>query len=786
MSIYISLFISLVGTALVGAPAFFILRNIARKKLIERLKLKLFLVRLPLANKEGKELKKEIGVMEQLLSALASFGKYFVFELAVPSIGQEIHFYVSVPGSAREMLVRQVQALWRDADVSEAEEYTIFNYAGAVAGASLKQKESYALPIRTYQEFDADPFLSILGGFARINEVGEGCAIQIAVQPSSGYDKKLARNAIGGLKKGQKLKDVLKGHSFSFSDIVSAVNPEKDDEKYKEKVIDEGAIKALEMKIGKPLFRVNVRVIASAPSQYQADAIADGITAGFSQFASPERNEFKILKPKHFQDFIQEFTFRAFEDKETMILNTEELASIFHFPTAFTEMPRLRYLKSREAPPPPQLSREGIILGESRYRSGHVEIRLAKEDRRRHLYIVGQTGTGKSVFINNCVKQDMENGEGVCVIDPNGDLFEDILRQVPQGRIKDVIAFDPGDLSYPLGVNMLEYDMHFPEQKTFIINELMTIFDTLYDLKATGGPLFEQYARNALLLLMDDPTDGYTILEIPRVLSDTEFRKKLLLKCKNILTKDFWEKEAEKAGGEASLVNMVPYISSKFNTFIANDFVRPIIAQSKSSLDFRKVMDERKILVVNLSKGRIGELNASLLGMILVGKLTIAAFSRADIPMEKRKDFYLYIDEFQNFTTPSISTILSEARKYRLCLTVAHQFISQLKEPIRDAVFGNVGSMVAFRVGSDDAEFLAKQFTPVFNENDIMNIDNLNAHVKILIHNQVYPPFNMFVPFPSKGNEEFIELARENTRHTYGRLRGEIEEEIFKRIKNVR
>ncbi|MFA6407734.1 MAG: type IV secretory system conjugative DNA transfer family protein [Candidatus Paceibacterota bacterium] len=785
MSVYISLFISLVGTTVVGVVAFFILRAIARKKLAERLHLRLFLVRLPLVDKEGKELKKEIGVMEQLLSALAAFGKYFVFEMAVPAVGQEIHFYVSVPASAREMLVRQVQALWRDADVSEAEDYTIFNYTGAVAGASLKQKEAYALPIRTYQEFDADPFLSILGGLTHINEVGEGCAIQIVVQPSSGSDKKVIRNAIGGLKKGQKLHSTIKGPSFSFSDVVNAVNPKGDDKKYEEKVIDEAAIKALEMKVGKPLFKVNVRVVASAPSQYQADAIADGVTAGFSQFASPERNEFKIIKPKRLQDFIQAFTFRAFEEEDAMILNSEEIASIFHFPTPFTEMPRLRYLKSREAPPPSQLSREGISIGESRYRGGHIKIKLAREDRRRHLYVVGQTGTGKSVFINNCVGQDMKNGEGVCVIDPNGDLFEDILKRVPKERMKDVIVFDPSDLSYPLGMNMLEYDARFPEQKTFIINELMMIFDTLYDLKATGGPLFEQYARNALLLLMDDPADGFTILEIPRVLSDAEFRKKLLVKCKNILAKDFWEKEAEKAGGEAALANMVPYISSKFNTFIANDYVRPIIAQSKSSLDFRKIMDEGKILVVNLSKGRIGELNASLLGMILVGKLTIAAFSRADIPMEKRKDFYLYIDEFQNFTTPGISTILSEARKYRLCLTVAHQFISQLKEPIRDAIFGNVGSMVAFRVGADDAEFLAKQFAPVFGASDIMNIDNLNAHIKILINNQVYPPFNIFVPFPLQGSEELIELAREHTRQIYGRPRNEVEEEIYKRLKAV-
>lgn len=785
MSTLISILFFLAAFA-VAAGGFVFFRLEDKKKIRALLGMKLLLVKLPKVSPEGKQLNDEINLSEQFFSGFSSFKEPIVFEVAVPYIGEDILFYAAISEKSIPALMRHIQSVWKDAKVEIAEDYNIFNNSGAVSAAKITQKKPFPFPIRTYRDLEVDTFSPIIGGLSKISDLGEGGAIQYIVFPANKKEKKRLKSTMQSLKKGEKETFSASDLLISPHDISQAITKGYPDEEKKEekKEIDENAIKALERKSSKPLFRVNIRIIASAPDQRTADSIVDGIAIGFSQLNSPEFNELNVVKPSSVKNLIHAFSFRIFDKEEGVVLNTEELASVFHFPTPFTTAPKIKNLRYKEVPPPSEIPKDGLVLGTSRYRDHAKAIRITREDRRRHLYILGQTGTGKSVLLNNLSVQDMRSGEGLCVIDPNGDLFEDVLARVPKNRVDDVIVFDPSDLQFPFGLNMLEYDARFPEQKTFIINELISIFDTLYDLKTTGGPMFEQYTRNALLLLMDNPAAGYTILEIPRVLSDGSFRRRLLDSCTNMIAKDFWEKEAEKAGGEAALANLVPYITSKFNTFIANDYVRPIIAQSKSTLRFREIMDEGKILLVNLSKGRIGEMNASLLGMIIVGKMTLAAFSRTDIPVEKRRDFYLYIDEFQNFTTPSIATILSEARKYKLCLTVAHQFISQLSEKIRDAVFGNVGSMVVFRVGADDAEYLEKQFSPVFDKNNLINIDNLNAHMKLIINNQISQPFNAEISLPERvSGKTNIEEIREISRNRYGRPRNIVEREIYGRLK---
>jgi len=753
---------------------------------MEQLETKLVSIRIPKSIGDNKDLKKEISVSEQLLNSVAAFKAPIAFEIAVPYIGSEIHFYASMPVRFEDAFVKQIHSLWNDSIVEPAEDYNIFNYAGASAGARVMEKERFVLPIRTYEEMEADTFLPILGGLSRINEIGEGGSVQFVIRPAEKRFKKEAQSALKVLKKGWKLGEVLKSNfNPSLSDFSDALKGSAKKEGNESPKADEESVKVINAKLTKPFFEVNVRIVASASSQFQAESILSGLTAGFSQLSAPNRNEFKIITAKdNDRKFFHDYSFRAFNSKEAMVLNSGELASIFHLPTSSTEIPNVMYVKSREAPPPANLSKEGVLIGQSVFRGDARDVRISDDDRRRHVYVIGQTGTGKSNLMTNMAADDIKNGKGVAVVDPHGDLVEDILGLIPKSRYQDVIVFDPGDIENPVGLNMLEYDFSRPEEKTFIVNELLNIFDKLYDLKTTGGPMFEQYMRNALLLLMEDAVnEPATLMEVPRIFSDAAFRSRKLARIKNPVVSDFWEKEAIKAGGEAALQNITPYVTSKFNNFTSNDYVRPIIGQIKSAFNFREAMDSGKIILINLSKGRVGDVNANLLGMIVIGKILMAALSRVDIEQNKRRDFYLYIDEFQNFATESIAVILSEARKYRLDLTLAHQFIAQLSDKIRDAVFGNVGSLVSFRIGSKDAEFLVKQFEPIFKEQDLINIDNYQAYVKLLINGETAKPFNVKMIKAEQGDSALAKDLKNMSRDRYGRKRETVEQDIYNRLR---
>lgn len=780
----------LAGVVFIAWLSFFVASRSIKKRgqMVRSLNMELFLVLIPRDSFKEEETtpdREKIKAMEQLYAVFSNMiepGFWRKWEFGEPHIvweivfqRGEISFYVSVPSQYSATVIRAVQAVYSDAVVEKVNDYDIFNPQGFAAASYVVTRRTNLLPIKTYQELEIDPMASIITTLAKLDD-DDGAAVQVIFKPAPKNWSKIGRKVIKSMQEGRSFERAYHDALGSWFTPLR-LKGEKPSETVTPQ--DQEIINAIGAKAAKNNFASNIRLVTSSTSQERAESILAEIEATFSQFTNPNLNSFAQDREK-MRQVIYEFSFRLFDEKRMIVLSTEEAASIFHLPLPGSKLPRIKWLKTRSAPAPWGM-KEGIVLGVNEFREQQTTVRLAPDDRRRHLYIVGQTGTGKTTLIQDLIRQDIEEGRGLAVIDPHGDLIEAALRTVPQERWEDVIVFDPTDIERPFGLNMMEYDPQRPEQKTFVVDELINIFDKLYDLKATGGPMFEQYTRNALLLLMEFPQEGYTLMDIPRVLADKGFRTALLSRTLNIIVKNFWEKEAEKAGGEAALVNMVPYITSKFNVFIANDFIRPIIAQAKSSINFRQIMDEGKILLVNLSKGRLGEANMSLLGLIIVGKLMMSSFSRIDIPLEDRRDFFLYMDEFQNFTTDSIATILSEARKYRLNLIIAHQFIGQLPENISKAVFGNVGTMIMLRVGEEDAELLARYLAPMFLAHDLINLDNFHYYIRMMLNGETTQPFNAKLYPPHKGNEETAKIIRNLSRLKYGQEREVVEEEIRRR-----
>jgi len=779
------LIIYLIILAIVFIAGLILVGSFRTKGSIARaLNMSLFLISVPRENTSSQNQQPEkeiISVMEQLYSSFTNlhakgwnkfiYGEpYISLEMGVHHVGEEIHFYMAVPRSYEQIFEKQVNGFFPSAQVERIKDYNIFNPQGVSSAGYFRLKTNPILPFKTYQMLQADPLGGLATALSKLQKECEGAAIQILIRPTHQDNlRKLAQKTAKEMQSG-----------FNFSKALSlAKNPPKKPKAGEQQIeerpkaitpFEEEVVKGIQSKASKPLFDTNIRIVVSAPDEGRASQLLNDLSGAFVQFSSNEMNSLQLSKISGgaLEKFLFNFSFRLFDNSQTALLSSEEVTSLFHFPLSTTLAPRIKFLKSKPSEPPPNLPQEGIILGKNIFRGVESPIRMTKSDRRRHFYLLGQTGTGKSTLMENMIYQDILNGEGVAFVDPHGTAIERILGLIPPERMDDVIVFDPADVARPLGLNMLEFDPNFPEQKTFIVNELLGIFQKLF-LAETMGPMFDQYFRNAMLLLMDDYANEVpTLINIPRVLTDDAYRRDKLSRETNPIVKNFWELEAEKAGGEAALANMAPYITSKINGFIANEFLRPILSQQKSAFNFRELMDQKKILLVNLSKGRIGDINASLLGMIIVGKILIAALSRVNAPEDQRPDFYLYIDEFQNFTTDSISTILAEARKYRLNLTIANQFIKQLVEKIRDAVFGNVGSIAAFRVGADDAEFLKNQFDPVFSPQDLLNIDNFNCYVKLLINNQTARPFNIKIDPPPEANPEMSSQLKEMSRQKYG------------------
>lgn len=699
-----------------------------------------------------------------------------------------VSFYIVAPTRFRDFIEQQLHSQYPLAQVEDVGDYNIFPAQGSIAATQLRFKNANYFPIKTYKQLESDPLNAITNSLSKVAEE-DGAALQIVVRSARSGWRSMGVKLASLMQQGMPLREAKK-KAGPFGFLAGSSRTQKEGEppkEYKLSQTEEEMVKSIEEKVGKLGLDANIRIVAGSKSPVKAKQYVDNIAGAFTQFNSPQYGNAFSRMTGNQKKLIRDFIFRSFNEKGSMVLAGHELASVYHMPLASTETPNIRWLAARKPPPPSNLPSEGLELGYVNFRGKKSVVRIKQEDRRRHMYVIGKSGTGKSVLLENMIKQDIEAGRGVCVMDPHGDLARAVIGFVPKERAEDVIYFNPADAERPMGLNMMEYDPKYPEQKTFVVNEMLKIFDKLYDLKSTGGPMFEQYMRNAMILVMDHPESGSTLLEIPRVLTDEKFRAYKLSKCKTEVVRNFWLKEAQKAGGEASLANMVPYITSKLTPFITNDLVRPIIGQQKSAFNLREVMDNQKILLLDLSKGKLGDLNAYLIGMVMVGKIVGAALGRTDMAKEERKDFYLYIDEFQNFITDSISVILSEARKYALDLIIAHQFIGQLEQggdsSVRDAVFGNVGSMLVGRIGSDDAEFLEKEMQPTFSAFDLVNVEAYTYNTKLLIDNTGSKPFNMNAFPPQKVDSGLVEAIKQLSRLKFGRDRDIVEAEIQQRMR---
>lgn len=756
----------------------------------------LYEIALPEANASGESraraLKELISSMEQFYSGMlavehAGRGEppYFTLELAVPVDQTHLMFYAAVPNTRRDLFQNQLLAIFPNAHLTaQPNDYNIFLEDGVPLASVATLKDKPMLPLKDYQDFDYDPINSILNAFAKVAPEGEGAALQITFRPEGSHYVDHYRRVLHALREGEH-----RSRAFSLPEtFVGDLAREAAGLFFAKKTqsearpVDETAVQMVEKKLASPIVATNIRLAVSTRDSVRTHQLLGELESSFNQFDNTLGNRIEFLRPSKasLKQLLRDFSFRLYRASTNLPLSLRELTTLYHFPPSGIEStPHLKQARFAGAAAPVGLPQDGLTLGTNTFRGQSTTVKLGDQDRLRHLYVIGQTGTGKSGFMRTLIEQDIRDGKGVCFIDPHGNDILDVLATVPPDRYEDVIYFDPANIDRPFGLNMLEYDQRHPEQKTFIVNEMLAIFRQLYgDVPESMGPAFEQYFRNATQLVMEDPASGSTLMDIGRVLSNAEFRNYKLARSNNPIVNQFWQEIATKAEGEASLQNIVPYITNKFDEFTGSDFMRPIIGQQESSFNFREVIDSKKILLVNLSKGRLGERNANLLGLIIVGKLFMAALSRADDPRADFPPFYLYIDEFQNITTNSIPGILSEARKYKLSLTIAHQYLAQIDEKIRDAVFGNVGSMAVFRVGQEDGEFFGKLFEPTFSAPDFTNIENRNAYVRMLARGVPQKPFNILTLTLNEGNLAQVDDLRELSYLTYGRDRATVEAHI--------
>lgn len=728
-------------------------------------------VLLQIAVPRGNEIK--IDAMDQLFAALYSIKKggwkqrYDIqptisFEIVAKQ--EDIRFYVWCPKKIQDLIEKQIHGSYPDADIIEVPEYNIFTQEGKVAYKSLQLRKANYYPIKVFKDMATDPMATVTSDLAKMGP-GEAAAVQIVISPAEGSWQKEGRKFISDTKK-----------------------QESDPEKAKFSV-GAKALESVENKVTKPGFITVVRMVVVSPTEDMAKVHITNLGSAFEQFAG-EQNGFKGRKIRRKAFFMEDFLYRyqpMFNvwGNHVSVLNSEELATIYHFPNKQITTPHIFWVTAKSAPAPSEIPQQGLYLGMSSYRGIKRKVYIGNEDRLRHMYIIGRTGTGKSEFLKDMILQDIKAGKGLCFMDPHGETLQDIMKLIPPERAEDVIYFNPGDTDRPMGLNLLEAKTE--DQKHFAATAVINMMYKLFDPYKTGivGPRFEHAVRNAMLTAMSE--EGSTFVEVMRILTDSRFVQEILPKVTDPIVRRYWTDQiAQTADFHKSEV--LDYIVSKFGRFVTNRMIRNIIGQSQSSFSLRDVMDNKKILLINLAKGEIGEENSSFLGLILVPRILMAALSRQDVPEPQRPDFYLYVDEFQNFATPDFAVMLSEARKYRLGLCVANQFIGQVEEEVKNAVFGNVGTLVCFRVGVSDASYLTHEFSPVFSEDDLLNVERYHAFIKTIVNNEPVQPFSMDLTKDikaekTKENPRMQEIIKEMSRLRYGRDVRLVEAEVTRRAK---
>ncbi len=763
----------LAGLFAAGATGLFIYLFIIYSRMKKREQISLEMVTLEISLPKENEIK--IDAAEQMFASFASLKKSGFFHfmdlddvLAFEIIGKksEIKFYVSAPSRIIDLVEKTIYGYYPTADIKKVDEPNIFFEEGKVKYAALYEKDPSYLPLKVYKDIPSDPLGSLTSPLSKMDE-NEAAMIQLLIRPAESSWKKEGKSYVSSTKKNE-------------------ANPEKATFK-----TDPKSLERIDEKTSKPGFETTIRLIVCSKSDDIAGTHLRNLKTAFSQFNS-DQNGLKssriLFKGGFMMNFIYKFfpVFEPFFSRSISILSSEELATIFHFPNKTVETPHVKWLKAKTAPVAAEVPQEGgTFIGYGYYRGVKRSVNIDLEDRRRHVYIIGKTGVGKSELLKEMIKQDIKAGHGVCVMDPHGDLIDDTLRFIPPERAEDVIYFDPSDTERPMGLNLLEAKTE--DQKHFMTTAIINLMYKLYDPQRTGiiGPRFEHAVRNAMLTVMSVP--GSTFIEIMRILTDPKFVQELLPHVDDPIVRRYWTDQIAQTS-DFHKSEVLDYITSKFGRFVTNKTMRNIIGQSDSAFDFRDIMDSGKILLINLSKGKLGEENSSFLGLVLVPKILVAAMSRQEIPEPDRRDFFLYVDEFQNFATPDFATILSEARKYHLNLTVANQFIGQMDEEVKNAIFGNVGTLMSFRVGVTDASYLQREFQPTFSENDLINVERFHAYMKTTVHNEPVAPFSVdmtkdVMKLKAQANEKIAQAIIQLSRLKYGRPREVVEAEITTRAR---